>query len=288
MHAGVVEPRKESKSEILFCAAPRSSYTDPATYDGADLSDVLLPGGRYICVVGEFKYLGSYITRHGSDSRDVDNRIEAAGKAFGALSSCLFRSDLITITAKRRVYEGLILAILLFGSECWVLTERMRQRLRSFHAQCLRTMRSVKRSRQRCEHISTHELAQQMGLDSMDNYVHRRQLRWLGHVSRMPFHRTPRRMLTSWVATPRPSGGQLMTYGRCVYRALESFGINRSTWPTLAANRTAWRGAINGELLRAERPKRAAAAMRCNAQWLVKRIGASTVPWSLRVVVCER
>ena len=260
VHAGVSEPRKESKSEILFCAAPRSSYTDPASYDDADLSDVLLPGGCFMSIVAVFKYLGSYIARHGSDMHEVENRVEAAGKAFGALSSCLFRSDLITQAAKRRVFEGLILAILLFGSECWVLTEKMRQRLRGFHARCLRTMCLVNRKRQWRERISTWELTQQMGLDSMDNYVHRRQLRWLGHVARMSFDRTPRRMLTAWVAAPRPSGGQLMTYGRSIYRALESFGIDRSEWPKLAANRPAWRKAINGELLRAKRPKRAAAA----------------------------
>ena len=34
------------------------------------------------------------------------------------------------------------------------------------------------------EGISTEALALEMGLDSMDNYVHRRQVRYLGHVFR--------------------------------------------------------------------------------------------------------
>ena len=59
VHAGVVEPRpwprQESKSEILFCAAPPSTYEDYSTFDGADLSDVLLPGGLFMCVVLKFK-----------------------------------------------------------------------------------------------------------------------------------------------------------------------------------------------------------------------------------------
>jgi hypothetical protein len=70
IHAGVLEteqkPRKESKSEILFCAAPCSTYSDPTTYDGVDLSDVLLPDGLFMCIVDVFKYLGSYISRNGS------------------------------------------------------------------------------------------------------------------------------------------------------------------------------------------------------------------------------
>ena len=204
VHAGTVETptaaRKESKSEILFCAAPRSTYADASTYDGQDLSDVLLPNGMFMGIVSIFKYLGSYVARNGSDSHDVESRIASAGKAFGALSACLFKSTHVTREAKRRVYEGLVLAILLYGSECWVLTETLRMKLRAFHAQCLRTMSGTKLSRMRAERISTWELQQHMGLDSMDNYVDRRRLRWLGHVHRMPFHRTPRRMLTAWVA----------------------------------------------------------------------------------------
>jgi hypothetical protein len=263
VHAGVCETddtsRKESKSEILFCSKPLRMYSDTTTFDGADLSDVLIPGGRFMSIVLLFKYLGSYIACSGSDLHDVNSRIESAGKAFGALSTYVFRSTSVTVTAKRRVYEGLILAILLYASECWVLTELMRQRLRLFHAQCLRAMCGVSRSRSRQERISTWELTQQLGLDSMDNYVHRRQLQYLGHVSRMPFERMPRRMLSAWVAAPRPAGGQLMTYGRSINHALDSFGIDRSTWPALAADRAAWRGAIHGALLNGGRPTRAAA-----------------------------
>ena len=55
-------------------------------------------------------------------------------------------------------------------------------------------------------------------------------------------------------------GGQLMTYGRSVEKALDHFGIDRKTWPTLAADRAAWRGAIHGGLLGSGRPTRAISA----------------------------
>ena len=64
----------------------------------------------------------------------------------------------------------------------------------------------------------------------------------------MGSERLPRRMLTAWVPAARPSGGQLMTYGRSVYKALDNFGIPRTTWHTLAADRVAWREAIHGRL----------------------------------------
>jgi len=71
VHAGIVEtdarPRKESKSEVLFCAKPLRMYEDASTYDGVDLSDVLLPGGLFVNIVSCFPYLGKKISRSGSD-----------------------------------------------------------------------------------------------------------------------------------------------------------------------------------------------------------------------------
>jgi hypothetical protein len=101
---------KESKSEVLFVAARPHMYTDPATFDGADLSDVQIPGGRFMSIADKFKYLGSYMSRYCSDATDVDSRIESAGQAFGALRGCLFSSTHINVAAKRAVYEVLILA----------------------------------------------------------------------------------------------------------------------------------------------------------------------------------
>ena len=81
-----------------------------------------------------------------------------------------------------------------------------------------------------------------MGLDSIDVYVARRQLRWLGHVRRMDHEmRLPRRMLSSWVPHRRPPGAPTMTYGRSVRKALDLFGIDERRWHELAANRPAWR-----------------------------------------------
>ena len=103
-------------------------------------------------------------------------------------------------------------------------------------------------------HISTQALGQDMAIDSMDAHITRRQLRYLGHVSRMDFeHRLPRRMLTAWVPNKRPNGAPCMTYGRTIGKALDKFHIDRETWPLLAADRSAWR-----ETLRLGRRQRSA------------------------------
>ena len=100
----------------------------------------------------------------------------------------------------------------------------------------------MSRKHTREHHVSTAALEQQLGLDSIDTYLYRRQLRWLGHVARMDYEdRLPRRMLSSWVAAPRPRGAPPLTYGRSVGYALEHFNVDAATWPALAADRAAGR-----------------------------------------------
>ena len=84
----------------------------------------------------------------------------------------------------------------------------------------------------------------ELGLDSMNNYIARRQLRWLGHVSRMYFDRLPRRMLSSWFPAPRCTGATKMTYGRTMKKAMATFDINPQNWYELAADREKWHAMI--------------------------------------------
>ena len=122
-------PTKGSKSEVLFCSKPLHLYTDPLTYDGADLSPIMLPNNGFMQVVDEFPYLGDVIARNGGDARAVDARLESGCRAFGALRSCIFASSSVTIAAKCAVYEAIVVSITLYGCETWSLTEALLDRL---------------------------------------------------------------------------------------------------------------------------------------------------------------
>ena len=110
------------KTMVLMCSAPPSEYDDPETMDCADLSDIVLPNGNVIPVVHKARYLGSIMSRDCKDDEDVDHRVRSASRAFGKLSSCIFRSKQIDLAAKREVYVACVLSTLLYGSECWCLT----------------------------------------------------------------------------------------------------------------------------------------------------------------------
>ena len=78
---------------------------------------------------------------------------------------------------------------------------------------------------------------------NLDKYIARRQLRWLGHVSRMPFDRLPWRLLSSWVLATlqetEATGCPGETLGNPMIKALKTFDIDPKHWPAmLAVNRT--------------------------------------------------
>ena len=105
---------------------------------------------------------------------------------------------------------------------------------------CNITMKDVYEKR-----ISTDELLERLGLSSIDSYVHKRQLRWAGHVSRMDFERLPRKMLSCWVKNPRPVGAPELTYGRGLYKALKKAKICTNTWYQVASDRQLWKSVID-------------------------------------------
>jgi len=138
-HCRAPGEKKESKTLVVFAAKPQRCYKDyeklvlHGADHGADLSDVDVGGGSTIHVAESAKYLGSIVHRSGSDRPDVISRINSAKGAFAVLKKCLFTRKDVSYEGKRKVYEGLVLAILLYSSECWCLREDEMELLRVFH-----------------------------------------------------------------------------------------------------------------------------------------------------------
>ena len=126
----------------------------------------------------------------------------------------IFASKKLMFIAKRAAYTVLTLSILLYGCESWdCLTEKLYNKLGTFHRCCVRSMSRFTRKQTRAHNISTVELIWRTGLELIDILVTRRQLRWSGHVSHMEYNRLPCRMLTSWVQHKRPHDAPQFTYG---------------------------------------------------------------------------
>ena len=72
------------------------------------------------------------------------------------------------------------------------------------------------------------------------------QLRWTGHVTRMPDERLPKKVLYGELPEGKPSqGGQKKRYKDTLKASLKDFNIQTESWEQAAQDRTKWRCLIN-------------------------------------------
>ena len=218
MHVG--RDGKSAKSEGMFFPWKRGN----TAYSDADTSDLSVDGGTVsFCL--QFPYLGALVTWNLDDRAEIADRITKATKAFGALSGPVFRQQGIDRKAKKAAYTALVLNILLYGCETWILTAKTRYDLRCFHRRCMRIMMDTSCWAMICRGDQHVHLQKRLGLDDISAYIIRRRLQWAGHVYRMPAARLPRQLLTAWVPHKRPIGRPSKTYGHCLHQDLQELGV---------------------------------------------------------------
>jgi hypothetical protein len=136
--------------------------------------------------------------------------------------------------SKGKLYSTLVLNLLLYGSENWVLTAPLRQRLNTFHNRCVRAMARPQRTsfpstyNHPAPFVKRPALAQMytaLCLTSLSQVISNRKLRWAGHMRRMDWSRLPRKFRTSWVGAPRWRG-RAHYYGHDLTRELQMIGFN--------------------------------------------------------------
>jgi hypothetical protein len=240
LHMHIGQGNVASKTEAMYCPAKGNAYEDGDT-SNFNVGDESRRG--FIHFTTSFKYLGSILTSSITSEGDVDARINAATAAFGALSKCIFKNRSVVKRMKGRIYSSFVVSILLYGSECWSMTEKLLDRLRSFHHCCVRSMCRITMRHTIKRRITTTSLLSQLEIKPIDHYYHSRLLRWAGHVSRMDMSRMPRKLLTGWVAHPRSIGRPLMNWGHTLEKALKSkrLPLKYKEWSKISDDRLAWR-----------------------------------------------
>jgi len=235
MHVGPISNPKKSKSVFMYVHKASGSPGD------GDRTPIPYVGGGVIPNVRKFKYLGSTIHESLNDTTDVADNIGKATGAFNILKRCLFASRDVDMKSKVTFYEGLILALLLYASECWTTYASHLARLKCFHHDCVRIIAGVNRRLQWRRRISMKSLFEKTGLLPIERYIARRKLRWAGHVIRMDTSRLPRRFFSSWIQKPRKQHGQWLTWGHAIRKEMDRADLDRKQWSIQARDRACWR-----------------------------------------------
>ena len=134
-----------------------------------------------------------------------------------------------------------MLSTLLYACETWTVYQRHAKRLNHFHTSCLRKLLKIKWQ----DRIPDTEVLKRAGLQSIHTLLKLAQLRWTGHVTRMPDEHLPKKILYGELQVGKHShGGQKKRYKDTLKVFLKDFNIPTESWEQIAQDHTKWRGLI--------------------------------------------
>ena len=192
-------------------------------------------------VVDKFTYLGSTLSRVVHIDDKVNARIAKASAAFGRLRGSIWDRSGIRRDTKLKVYRSVVLPTLLYACETWTVYQRHAKRLNHFRTSCLRKLLKIKWK----DRIPDTEVLKRAGMQSVHTLLNLAQLRWTGHVTRMPDERLPKKILYGELQVGKRShGGQKNVFKDTLKASLKDFNIPTESWKQIAQDRTKWRGLI--------------------------------------------
>ena len=149
----------------------------------------------------------------------------------------MFGNQDLMIHTKIAVYNAVVISTILYGSKTWVPYRHHIRLLESLH---------IRRSQlilgHRWWHKVTHsEIRSRAGIPTIGSMLLHRQLRWLGHVIRMPHSRLPHCVPYGQLRLGHRSvGGQNKRFKDHIKSILKKCNIPLSRLEILASNRATW------------------------------------------------
>ena len=104
--------------------------------------------------------------------------------------------------AKLSIFKSVFVPILTYGHESWVMIQRMRSQVQASEMRFLRRIEGVTLFNKVC----SSEIRESLNIEPLLLGIERSQLRWFGHVSRMPQERLPKQALHAKANGRRPVG----------------------------------------------------------------------------------
>jgi hypothetical protein len=97
-------------------------------------------GNEQIKKVDQFKYLGRIITTNDNDLQAVEQQLGNARKIWGRIGKLIKKCTNNNPKVLSAVYKAIVMSVLLYGAESWVINSTLINKLNSFHSSCARTI----------------------------------------------------------------------------------------------------------------------------------------------------
>ncbi|KAK3508365.1 hypothetical protein QTP70_022939 [Hemibagrus guttatus] len=159
-------------------------------------------GGQVLPQVEEFKYLGVLFTSEGRMDREIDRWIGAAAAVMQSMYRSVVVKKELSRKAKLSIYQSIYVPTLTYGHELWVMIERVRSRIQAAKMIFLRRVagRSLR------DRVRSSVTREELGVEPLLLHIERGQLRWLGHLFRMPPGCLPGEVFRACPTGKRPRG----------------------------------------------------------------------------------
>ena len=131
--------------------------------------------------VDNFTYLGSVQSLDGYCGPDIRRRIALAASVISSLRIRNIWKDRLSLSTKTRIYQKLVVSVLLYASETWTLLAADVKTLEAFHMKCQRQIPRIRWQ----DHVRNDEVAARTGLRPMMESIRRRREAIFGHMARM-------------------------------------------------------------------------------------------------------
>ncbi|KAK3566641.1 hypothetical protein QTP86_001840 [Hemibagrus guttatus] len=199
-----------------------TSKSEAMVLDRKKVACTLQVGGEVLPQVEEFKYLGVLFTSEGRMDCEIDRRIGAAAAVMRSMYRSVVVKKELSRKKKLSIYQSIYIPTLTYGHELWVMTERVRSRIQAAEMSFLRRV-AGRSLRDRGRSSVTRE---ELGVEPLLLHIKRGQLRWLGHLFRMPPGRLPGEVFRACPTGKRPRGRPRTRWRDYVFRlAWERLGV---------------------------------------------------------------
>ena len=105
--------------------------------------EVIMIAGQGIADVDEFTYLGATVCKEGGSMKDLKNRLSKARSAFVRLNRIWRTKTILRKTIKLRLYKTLVVPVLLYGCETWIMNKGDDRGVEVFYSKCLRRILQI-------------------------------------------------------------------------------------------------------------------------------------------------
>ncbi|KAF7652554.1 hypothetical protein LDENG_00095270 [Lucifuga dentata] len=190
----------------------------------------------------EFKYLGLLFMSEGRMEREIDRQIGTASEVLRTLYRTVVVKRELSQKARLSIYQSIYVPILTYGHELWVVTEKTRSWIQAAEMRFLRRVSGLTLR----DRVRSSDIREGLGVELLLLRIERSQLRWFGHLIRMPPGRFPREVFQARPTGKRSRGRPRTRWRNYISRlAWEHLGVPQEELEGLAGDREVRTGLLS-------------------------------------------